>query len=127
MTEIKACPFCGSENTLYTPATNGLQGFGLRVACNDCGADGPGYITRKIMSDSEIESAAAALWNAAADRIDELKAENERLRKEVERHRLSDLGLGQKSISRELDEIARMTADFRKAVDEAIEKEQRND
>jgi hypothetical protein len=63
----------------------------------------------------------------AADRIEELKAENERLRNGIKICRTINLQVAQQRTSEQIESIAREIADFRKAVDESIEKDQHND
>jgi Lar family restriction alleviation protein len=69
MTEIKACPFCGASGEDVSVYGDMVTPY--YIECNKCDAWGP---------NADTEAEAIQKWNAAADRIEELKAENESLR-----------------------------------------------
>lgn len=54
MTEIKPCPFCGSEDIDYGVYNGTLNGFGY-VQCENCGAE-ISEITKCKSADTAIEA-----------------------------------------------------------------------
>ncbi len=76
MTKIAACPFCGPQSgQQHKPEVCSIQCNWFAVVCPLCGAQGP---MLPIWADGK--QGAIDKWNAWTLQLDDLKAENEKLK-----------------------------------------------
>jgi Lar family restriction alleviation protein len=63
MSEHKACPFCGSENSYI----DGDYGYNVFVSCDDCSASGPPILIGSEDNEEDLNERAWSAWNHRAE------------------------------------------------------------
>lgn len=68
MTEIKPCPFCGGEATLYANWSPNANAFFVNCKCTVCDSSGKGYKSKDDPAEQNWENyaceQAVRLWNS---------------------------------------------------------------